>query len=129
MSLTKDYITDTKWQFGSHLTIEHVWDVISIIVCLLEHKIRQGQHLRVPHNRLQKGRFTDAMAERNREIILNGQPDAVGHVCDKCMRIYKTEEGESVNIVCTRNACILVASSLCTEAQRRLVAWETVEEQ
>jgi len=93
MSLTKDYITDTECQFGSCLTTKHVWDAI-IIVCILEHKIWQGQHLCVPHNRSQKGRFTDAMAKGNREIILNGQPDAVGHVCDRGMRIYKTEEGE-----------------------------------
>ena len=93
MSLTKDYITDTEWQFGSRLTTEHVWDAI-IIVSLLEDKIRQGQHLYVPHTKLQKERFTEAMAERNREIILNGQPDAVGHACDKCMRIYETKDGE-----------------------------------
>ncbi|KAF8804503.1 hypothetical protein BYT27DRAFT_7106918 [Phlegmacium glaucopus] len=93
MSLTTDYLRGTEWQFGSRLTTEHVWDAF-IIVSLLDNKLRQNQKLYVPHTGLQKDRFTEAMAERNRDIVLNGQPDAVGHACDKCLRIYKTNEGE-----------------------------------
>jgi CxC6 like cysteine cluster associated with KDZ transposases len=28
------------------------------------------------------------MEERNNRFIINGQPDAVRHVCDKCMRVF-----------------------------------------
>jgi len=34
------------------------------------------------------------MEERNRKIILSGQPDAISHACDKCFRTYKIENGD-----------------------------------
>jgi len=33
------------------------------------------------------------MEERNRHMILNGQPDAVRHACDRCMRIFLMPNG------------------------------------
>ena len=39
----------------------------------------------------QKDRFKGAMEEHNNWIILNGQPDAVHHICDKCMRVYQMD--------------------------------------
>lgn len=93
MSLAKTSLKGTHWQFGSELTTEHVWDAF-IIVSLLEDKLRARQRLCVPHTGAQKDRFREAMAARNKDIVLNGQPDAVGHVCDKCFRMYETEDGE-----------------------------------
>lgn len=93
MSLAKDSLIGTDWQFGSQLTTEHVWDAF-IIMSLLEDKLRAHQQLQVPHTGLQKDRFKEAMAERNKDFVLNGQPDAVCHACDKCFRRYETEDGE-----------------------------------
>ena len=93
MSLVKASLKDTDWQFGSELTTEHVWDAF-VIVSLLEDKLRSHQRLCVPHTGAQKDRFTEAMAARNRDIVLNGQPDAVGHACDKCFRKYEMENNE-----------------------------------
>jgi hypothetical protein len=93
MSLAKTSLKGTDWQFGSELTTEHVWDAF-VIVSLLEDKLRARQRLHVPHTGAQKDRFREAMAARNRDIVLYGQPDAVGHACDKCFRKYETENGE-----------------------------------
>ncbi|KAF8165809.1 hypothetical protein B0H34DRAFT_649042 [Crassisporium funariophilum] len=93
MSLAKNSLAGTDWQFGSKLTTEHVWDAF-VIVSLLEDKLRAHQQLCVPHTGLQKDRFREAMAARNKDFVLNGQPDAVGHACDKCLRTYETEDGE-----------------------------------
>jgi hypothetical protein len=44
---------------------------------------------------LNKDRFTAAMEEHNKDFVLNGQPDAVRHACNKCLHTYTTEEGET----------------------------------
>lgn len=93
MSLTKASLKGTDWQFGLELTTEHVWNAF-VIVSLLEDKLRARQQLHVPHTGAQKDRFRESMAAWNRDIVLNGQPDAVGHACDKCFRIYEHENGE-----------------------------------
>jgi hypothetical protein len=96
MSLGGTYLKglkDTGWQFGSRLTTEHVWDAF-IILCLIEDKQRANQFLQVPHTGAQKDRFRDAMAERNQDFVLNGQPGIIDHACDKCYRIYMTASGE-----------------------------------
>jgi hypothetical protein len=49
--------------------------------------------LRVPHIGSQADRFKLAMEERNNWIILNGQPDAVRHACDCCIRIFLMPDG------------------------------------
>jgi hypothetical protein len=49
--------------------------------------------LGVPHIGSQANRFKVAMEERSTWIILNGQPDAVRHVCDRCMRIFSMPDG------------------------------------
>ena len=49
--------------------------------------------LSVPHIGSQVDRFKVAMEERSRWIILNGQPDAVWHACDRCMRIFSMPDG------------------------------------
>jgi hypothetical protein len=87
----KDYLTDGEWQFVPRLRTEHVWDAF-ILVSLLDDKKRYQQRLQVPHTGLQKDRFNQAMAERNKDIIYNGQPDIVCHACDKCFRTYKTAD-------------------------------------
>jgi PHP family Zn ribbon phosphoesterase len=102
MSLAKASLKGTDWQFGSELTTENVWDAF-VIVSLIEEKLRAHQRLYVPHTGAQKDRFKEAMAARNKDIVLNGQPDAVGHACDKCFRRYETEDGEigEFNQICT----------------------------
>jgi hypothetical protein len=83
---------DPEWRLGCHLTTNHVWDAF-IILSLLEAHQEAGELLQVSHKGLQEVRFHDAMAKRNKEIIEYGQPNAVCHVCDKCMRIYQDEDG------------------------------------
>ncbi len=81
------------WQFVSHLSTEQVWDTF-VIYSLLDEKQRHREQLKVPHTGQQSERFKQAMEERNRDIILNGQPDAVSHACDKCFRCYETQMGK-----------------------------------
>ena len=61
--------------------MNHVWDAF-VILGLLEDAIFRGKLLVVPHTGLQADRFKAAMEERNEWIVLNGQPDAVRHICD-----------------------------------------------
>lgn len=93
MSFSKDYLKDTEWRFVPRLTTEHVWDAF-IIFSLLNNKKRRHQHLIVPHTGDQASRFVNAMEERNEDFILHGQPDAVAHACDKCLRIYQIGHSE-----------------------------------
>jgi hypothetical protein len=86
----KDHLRDTDWQFVPRLSPEHVWDAF-VIYSLLDDRKQQGGQLKVPHSGNQAGRFRQAMEDRNRYIIENGQPDAVSHACDKCLRIYETD--------------------------------------
>jgi len=88
MSFAKDYLKDTEWQFVPRLTTEHVWDAF-VIFSLLEDKKQRHERLCVPHIGDQASRFTEAMEQRNRDFIINGQPDAILHACDKCLRIYQ----------------------------------------
>ena len=76
----------------SQLNTDHVWDSV-IILALLRDKESNHSRLEVPHEGKQKDRFTLAMEERNKSIIHEGQPNAVRHACDKCLRIYIDEEG------------------------------------
>jgi hypothetical protein len=62
------------WQFGCILTVDHVWDAF-IILTLLDYNNRKGTCLQVPHIGEQRGRFTEAMRARNREVIALGHPD------------------------------------------------------
>jgi hypothetical protein len=93
MVLSSDYVNNGEWQFVPQLRTEQVWDAF-VLVSLLDDKLRYQQRLQVPHTGLQKDRFTKAMEERNKDIIYNGQPDVVRHACDKCLRMYKTVDGE-----------------------------------
>lgn len=80
------------WQFQCQLNGNHVWDGF-IIRSLLEDRRQHGTVLDVPHTGNQADRFTAVMQERNERIILQGQPDAISHFCNKCMRVYKNEDG------------------------------------
>ena len=102
MSLSKASLKGTDWQFSSELTTENVWDAF-IIVSLLKDKLCACQWLHVPPTGVQKDRFKEAMAAQNKDIVLNGQPDTVGHACNKCFRKYETEDGEigGFNQTCT----------------------------
>lgn len=80
----------SKWPFGTKLTTNHIWDGFTIAALLDNHQW-QGTHLQVPHIGEQKDRFKAAMEERNNQIVLFGQPDAVCHICDKCMCIYQMD--------------------------------------
>lgn len=93
MSLAQhDYLDDTDWQFITWLSTAQVWDSF-VIYSLLDDKRRAHKQLQVPHDGIQADRFKNAMKERNEHIILYGQPDAVNHACDKCLRIYE-KDGE-----------------------------------
>jgi CxC5 like cysteine cluster associated with KDZ transposases len=87
----KQNMEDAGWQFGSKLTTDHVWDTF-LIVSLLEDRIKTGYRLEVPHDGAQCDRFNIAMDERNERLILNGQ-DEVAHCCNKCMRVFKMDDG------------------------------------
>ena len=87
-----EYLAQVEWQFVSQLNTDHVWDSI-ILLALLRDKHTNNSRLEVPHEGKQKDRFTLAMEERNKRIIHEGQPDAVRHACDKCLRIYVDGEG------------------------------------
>ncbi|KAF8811761.1 hypothetical protein BYT27DRAFT_7231609 [Phlegmacium glaucopus] len=82
------------WPLGGLLNTKHVWDGFTV-VSLLDDHITQGTVLHAPHTGSQTDRFKSALRERNKRIALNGQPDAVRHCCDKCMRVYDLENGES----------------------------------
>jgi hypothetical protein len=88
--MSEDYLKGSEWSFGTKLTTNHVWDGF-IIAALLDDHQRHGTYLQVPHTGEQKDRFKVAMEVRSNWIVLNGQPDAVRHVCDKCMRIYRID--------------------------------------
>ncbi|KAF7307966.1 hypothetical protein MKEN_01158100 [Mycena kentingensis (nom. inval.)] len=79
-----EHMAQFGWQFGTRLTTEHVWDAF-LVLTLLEHRLRTGTILAVPHGGDQEARFRDAMAELNSEVVNYGT-NAVGHCCDKCLR-------------------------------------------
>ncbi|KAF8168554.1 hypothetical protein B0H34DRAFT_779819 [Crassisporium funariophilum] len=80
-----------RWQFGVLLQTEHVWDAFVVWTLLVDHD-KSNVCLEVPHTGLQKDRFTEKMAARNKHVILHGQ-DEVPHYCNKCMRVIKQEDG------------------------------------
>jgi hypothetical protein len=93
MSLSNhEYLARGEWQFVSQLNTDHVWDSI-ILLALLHDKESNLSRLEAPHEGKQKDRFVLAMQERNKRIIHEGQPNAVRHACDKCLRIYVDGEG------------------------------------
>ena len=77
-----------------HLSTEDVWDAF-VLFSLLEDKQRRNELLMVNNGGLNKDQFTAAMEECNKDFVLNGQPEAVRHACNKCFRTYTTEEGET----------------------------------
>jgi len=81
----RSYIADGDWQFVPRLSTEDVWDAF-VLFSLLEDKQRRNELLMVNNGGLNKDRFTAAMEERNKDFVLNGQPDAVRHACNKCLR-------------------------------------------
>lgn len=87
-----NYFNSTEWNLSNRLKTEHVWDGF-VIYSLLDDCQREGTFLEVPHTGEQANRYKNAMKQRNRHIVLYGQPDAVQHVCDKCIRIFKHEDG------------------------------------
>lgn len=86
------YFQPSEWGFSNRLTTNHIWDAF-IILGLLEDSLSRSRYLKVPHTGTQTNRFKAAMEERNAWIILNGQPDAVQHACDRCMRIFSMPDG------------------------------------
>lgn len=81
-----------EWGLTDTLTTNQVWDAF-VILGLLEDAQFQGYLLMVPHGGIQVDQFKRAMEDRNRWIVLNGQPDAVQHACDLCMRIFLMPDG------------------------------------
>jgi hypothetical protein len=86
------YFQPYEWGLSNSLTTNHVWDAF-VILSLLDDAVSRGHHLVVPHSGTQTNRFKAAMEGRNRWIVLNGQPDAVRHACDLCMRIFLMPDG------------------------------------
>jgi hypothetical protein len=87
-----DYFQPYEWGLSDTLTMNHVWDSF-VILSLLDDAVSRRHLLIVPHSGTQSGCFNMAMEERTRWIILNGQPDAVCHACDLCMRIFLMPDG------------------------------------
>lgn len=92
-------LEDAGWQFGSKLRTEHVWDAFVLISLLRDHEAR-GRLLEVPHNGMQKDRFTMAMEERNLRIIHEGQ-DEIDHTCDACTRKFEEVLPDGTKIIRT----------------------------
>jgi len=88
----RTYFQPSEWGLSNRLTTNHIWDAF-IILSLLEDSLARSKLLSVPHIGSQADRFKVAMEERSRWIILNGQPDAVQHSCDRCMRIFSMPDG------------------------------------
>ena len=88
----RTYFQPSEWGLSNRLTTNHIWDGF-IILSLMEDAVACSRLLRVPHTGSQADRFKLAMEERNNRIILNGQPDAVRHACDRCMRIFLMPDG------------------------------------
>lgn len=81
------YFQPSEWSLSNRLTTNHIWDSF-VLLGLLEDAVLQGHLLAVPHTGTQSDRFKAAMEKRNRFIVLNGQPDAVRHACNKCMCVF-----------------------------------------
>ncbi|KAJ7513195.1 hypothetical protein B0H11DRAFT_1698549 [Mycena galericulata] len=92
---TRDFAAG-GWQFGCHLTTDHVWDAF-IILTLLDYHDRHDTCLQVPHTGEQRDRFTEVMRTRNREVIEQGQ-DEVAHCCNLCMRTLKRPDGTEYDV-------------------------------
>jgi hypothetical protein len=88
----RTYFQPSEWGLSNRLTTNHIWDGF-VILSLMEDAVVCSRLLRVPHIGSQADRFKLAMEERNNRIILNGQPDAVRHACDRCMRIFSMPDG------------------------------------
>jgi hypothetical protein len=86
------YSQPSDWGLSNNLTTNQVWDSF-VILSLLEDGVRRGRLLSVSHMGDQADRFKPAMEERSRWIVLNGQPGAVRHVCDLCMRVFLQPDG------------------------------------
>lgn len=86
------YSQPSDWGLSNNLAANHVWDSF-VILSLLEDGVRRGRLLSVPHTGDQADRFKPAMEERSRWIVLNGQPNAIRHVCDLCMRVFLLPDG------------------------------------
>ncbi|KAF8240956.1 hypothetical protein L208DRAFT_1463092 [Tricholoma matsutake] len=87
MALAGNYLQTSNWPLGTKLTTYHVWDTF-IISALLDDHEKQDTVLQVPHTGDQKDRFKDAVEKHNNKFVLHGQPDAVKHVCNKCMCVF-----------------------------------------
>ena len=90
--MPSDYYQSSEWGLSDRLTTNQVWDGF-LIFSLLEDAQRQGYLLNVPHSGEQSNRFKEAMEKRNKRIIMEGQPDAVQHACDLCMRVFLMPDG------------------------------------
>ena len=87
MALAGDYLQTSNWPLGTKLTMYHIWDAFIISTLLKDHE-RQDTVLQVPHTGDQKDQFKDVMEECNNRFVLYGQPDAMRHVCNKCMYVF-----------------------------------------
>ncbi|KAJ7858746.1 hypothetical protein B0H13DRAFT_2571333, partial [Mycena leptocephala] len=73
------------------LTGELVLDSF-ILYALLQDKQLQRETLVLPHHGYQNHRFDQAMAERNARMVGTGQ-HMWAHACNRCMKVYKGEDG------------------------------------
>ncbi|KAH6894824.1 hypothetical protein BKA70DRAFT_1319560 [Coprinopsis sp. MPI-PUGE-AT-0042] len=78
-----------------NLRTEHIWDAFTLL-SLLEHMVRIGELLNVPHSGDQAQRFHKAMEKRNKAYIENGLPDVVDHVCDVCTRFFEDAKSKQI---------------------------------
>jgi len=68
-----------------------------VLLALLEDHQKRHVQLQLPHTGKQKDRFTMAMTARNERIVHDGQLE-IKHYCDKCMRTYRTDNGQRYKV-------------------------------
>ena len=87
-----DYFNTSEWGLSNTLTTNQIWDAF-VLLSLLEDSVFRQKILSAPHDGNQNHRFRKAMEERNAWVIINGQPDAVRHACNLCMRVFLMTDG------------------------------------
>lgn len=80
-----------QWKLNAKYVYGAFW-----LFCLLKDKARisnEEMELIVPHHAPGQNRFAEALKARNFAMSGMGQP-MLGHVCSKCMKFYKGEDGK-----------------------------------
>ncbi|KAJ7178438.1 hypothetical protein C8R43DRAFT_872162, partial [Mycena crocata] len=94
------------------LTGELVLDAF-LFHAILRDKRRHKETLSVPHHDYQNHRLDEALAERNYRMTGTGQPQWA-HACDKCMKVYKGEDGRWYRMTAGVHDGVTVCHAACS---------------